>query len=72
MNNEKFYDRLNAYIDEYTQEYVMRIKDIARELLPVDGGGINLEELDDYLQMQQHLFMEKLEETQEEVSYALN
>ena len=42
----------------------MRIKDIARELLPVDGGGINLEELDDYLQMQQHLFMEKLELSQ--------
>tara|TARA_R110000824_G_scaffold312441_2_gene499486 strand:- start:192 stop:566 length:375 start_codon:yes stop_codon:yes gene_type:complete len=65
--NEEFYNVLNVYIEEYTQEYVMRIKDIARELLPLDGGGIDLEELEDYLQMQQHMFMEKLEQAVEEV-----
>ncbi len=68
MNNEKFYDRLNAYIDEYTEEYVHKLKSIAKEILSnQDPSGINLEELEDYLQAQEHIFMEKLEQAIEEV-----
>lgn len=68
MNNEKFYDRLNAYINEYTEEYVHKIKSIAKQILSdQDPNGVNLEKLEDYLQAQEHLFMEKLEEAIEEV-----
>jgi hypothetical protein len=62
MNNEEFYAELDSYITEYTIEYVEQIKSIAREILSRDeDSDINLEELEDYLQMQEHLFMEKLE-----------
>lgn len=68
MNNEKFYDQLNAYIDEYTEEYVHKLKSIAKEILSQQAdNGINMGELEDYLQAQEHIFMEKLEQAMEEV-----
>ena len=66
MQNEKFYDQINAYIENYTEEYVEKLKSIAREILSQEGD-INLEELEDYLQAQEHMFMEKLEQTIAEV-----
>jgi len=66
-NDKEFYDQLNAYIEEYTEEYIHKLRGIAREILSREESDINLEELEDYLQAQEHMFMERLEQTIKEV-----
>jgi len=67
MNNEELYDQLDGYIKELTEEYITKLKFLAKEIIGDGTGTINLEELEDYLQAQQHIFMERLERTIEEI-----
>ena len=67
MNNEELYDKLDGYIHELTGEYITKLKFLAKEIIGDGVGTINLEELEDYLQAQQHIFMEKLERTIKEI-----
>ena len=67
MNNEELYDQLDGYIKELTQEYITKLKFLAKEIIGDGTGTINLEELEDYLQAQQHIFMERLERTIQEI-----
>lgn len=67
MNNEELYDQLEGYIHELTEEYTTKLKFLAKEIIGDGEGTINLEELEDYLQAQQHIFMERLERTIKEI-----
>ena len=67
MNNEELYDQLDGYIKELTEEYTTKLKFLAKEIIGDGVGTINLEELEDYLQAQQHIFMERLERTIHEI-----
>ena len=72
MNNEELYDQLDGYIKELTQEYITKLKFLAKEIIGHGTGTINLEELEDYLQAQQHIFMERLERTIEEIKESVD
>ena len=72
MNNEELYDQLDGYIKELTQEYITKLKFLAKEIIGDGTGTINLEELGDYLQAQQHIFMERLERTIHEIKESVD
>ena len=67
MNNEQFYDELRGYILEYTEEYITKIKSIALEVLGTHPTGVDLEELEWYLEEQENIFHDKLQEVLAEV-----
>lgn len=72
MNNEELYDQLDGYIKELTHEYITKLKFLAKEIIGDGTGTINLEELEDYLQAQQHIFMERLERTIAEIKESVD
>ncbi len=68
MSRDELYELLDNTVEEWTIEYVQKIRGVARDILNgLSDSVITEEEIEDYLRKQESLFVERMESSIDDI-----
>lgn len=68
MTKEELFDYLNNHVEEWSIDYVQKIRGVARDVLnSLSDSVISEEEIEEYLRQQESLFIERMNASMEDV-----